>query len=206
MGIKCSQPQNSISVFYTLNSFDEKEQQSHQASQTLNYSFPQKQILESIKTKLKLQQEQNLPQQPDDPGSPMQALSENTQEGGEFTKFNNSCPTTTRINRSNSNQISFQHNQTSSIKNIHFSQSILNKKNIEAKKGIIKKSRYNSDSQSPSSIQTIKSVRFLVTEQIRLQTKSIRTKSLCRKSSTKLLNSSTIYSNRDQSQYYKIVF
>ncbi|CAD8193571.1 unnamed protein product [Paramecium pentaurelia] len=207
MGIQCSKTQNSMLIFQTQNSFDDKEQQqNHQANQTLKYSFPQKQILESIKTKLQLQQELNLPHQPDDPGSPMQALSENTQEGFEFTNIHYSCPTTTRINRSNSNQFSIQQNKTLSIKNIHFSPSNLNKQNIQAKKGIIKKSRYNNDSQSPNSVQTIKSVRFLITEQVRVKTKMVRTQSLCRKYSSKRLNSSTIYSNCDQSLYYKIEF
>ncbi|CAD8183964.1 unnamed protein product [Paramecium pentaurelia] len=206
MGVQCSQTQNSMVIFQSLHSFDEKEQQNHhQASQTLKYSFPQKQILEMNKTKLQLQQEQNHPQQPEDPGSPMQALSEQSFEICELTQFNNSCPTTIRISRQYPNEFTIQPNKTLSIKKINFSPSKQNKPYNQKQKGIIKKSRY-SDSQSPNSSQTIKSVRFLITEQVRPERKLIRSKSLSRRQSSKRLNQSTIYSNRDQSFYYKIEF
>ncbi|CAD8104560.1 unnamed protein product [Paramecium sonneborni] len=206
MGIRCSQPQNSMLIFSTLRSFDEKEQQKHSTSLTLNYGFPQKQILETNKTKIQLEIEQNHPQQPVDPGSPMQAISEHTWEGCEFTKVHHTCPTNNRINRLYSNSISFQHNKTLSNKKINYSPPIFMNKTNQTIKGIIKKSRYNSDSQSPNSSQTIKSVRFLVTEQVRLQRKFMRTRSLCKKQSSRRQNSSTIYSNCDQSFQYNIEF
>ncbi|CAD8109591.1 unnamed protein product [Paramecium sonneborni] len=206
MGIRCSQPQNSMIIFQTLRSFDEKEQQKHSTSLTLNYGFPQKQILETNKIKIQLEKEQNYPQQPTDPGSPMQALSENTYECYEFTKGNNSCPTTNRMNRLFSNSISFQQHKTLSIKKINFSPPIFNNQINQAKKGIIKKSRYNRDSQSPNSSKKIKSVRFLVSEQVRVSTQFIQTMSLCKNQTRRRQDSSTIYSNCNQSLHYNIEF
>ncbi|CAD8169186.1 unnamed protein product [Paramecium octaurelia] len=204
MGIKCSQTQNSMVLLQTLLTIDEVEQQKHQANQTLKYRFPEKQILESNKTKLQLQKEEEHPQQPEDPGSPMQAISEKSSKICVQSQFNNSCPTTLRLNAHQTNDCSFQHDQRLSIKKINYSPPILNNQYKQKQKGIIKKSRFNSDSQSPNSSQTIKSVRFLIAEQVRVKHNFKRTRSLQRRQSNKRSNKSIIYSNCNNPLYYKI--
>ncbi|CAK90029.1 unnamed protein product (macronuclear) [Paramecium tetraurelia] len=193
-------------LLQSLLSIDEVEQQKHQAYQTLKYRFPEKQILESNKTKQQLQNEEEHPQQPEDPGSPMQAISEKSSQVCAQSQFNNSCPTTMRINAHQTNDCSFQHDQRLSIKKISYSPPILNNQSKQKQKykGIIKKSRFNSDSQSPNSSQTIKSVRFLITEQVRVQQNFKRTRSLQRRQSNKRQNKSIIYTNCNYPLYYKI--